>query len=81
MCVDLHEVGPVAHSPSDGYLHFFRVEVVLGDYATERVEDAYVLEPANICLDDEFLVQHENVCPELNCAVRSEKGGVFRCVL
>ena len=77
LCIDLHEVGPAAHCLGDGYLHFFRVEVVLGDYATERIEDAYVLEPANICLDDEFLVQYEDACTELNCTVRSDKGGVF----
>ena len=77
MCVDLHEVGPVAHSPSDGYLHFFRVEVVFGDHAAERVENAYVLESANICFDDEFLVQYDDVCTELNRTVRSDKGSVF----
>ena len=77
LCIDLHEVGPAAHCPGDGNLQFFRVEVVFGDYATERVEGAYVLKPANICFDDEFLVQYDDVCTELNRTVRSDKGSVF----
>ena len=56
--VDLHEVGSVAHCPCDRYLQLFRVKIVLRDYAAERVDDAGVLEPANICLDDEFLADY-----------------------
>ena len=56
--VDLHKIGSVAHCPCDGYLQFFRVKIVLHDYAAERVDDADVLEPANICLDDEFLADY-----------------------